>query len=247
MRAAFRAPAHETAIHAAAPCPPPVKRAMIAWWGPILREYYAGSESVGLTTIDSHEWLARPGSVGRAARGVAHILDEAGRESPSGKIGAIFFSGLSKFTYFGEPEKTAARTSPDGYQTLGDVGYLDRDGYLFLCDRLDDMIISGGVNLYPQEIELAIEEAPGVAECAVVGVADEMFGERPVAFVVRASGAAGGQQAFLDRLEAFCRDRLGKTKQLKAFHIVASLPRTPTGKLLRRLLKQAARTGEALP
>ena len=237
VRAGFRAPAHKTAIHAAAPCPPAVKRAMIAWWGPILREYYAGSESVGIATIDSHEWLAKPGSVGKVAKGVPHILDEAGRELPPGKVGSIYFSGVSKFAYYGEPEKTAARTSPDGYQTLGDVGYLDEDGYLFLADRLDDMIISGGVNLYPREIEIAIEEAPGVAECAVIGVADEQFGERPVAFIVRAEGHAGEDTAFLAQLEAFCRARLGKTKQLKAFHLVASLPRTPTGKLLRRALR----------
>jgi long-chain acyl-CoA synthetase len=239
-RAAFLAPAHKIAIHAAAPCPPSVKRAMIAWWGPILREYYSGSESVGLATIDSHEWLAKPGSVGKVAKGVPHILDEAGRELPPGKVGAIYFSGVSKFAYFGEPEKTAARTSPDGYQTLGDVGYLDEDGYLFLADRLDDMIISGGVNLYPREIEIALEEAPGVAECAVIGVADEQFGERPIAFVVRAEGHAGDDSAFLAGLEAYCRARLGKTKQLKAFHLVASLPRTPTGKLLRRALRQTA-------
>lgn len=241
-RLAFSAPAHTVAIHAAAPCPPPVKRAMIAWWGPILREYYAGSESVGLATIDSREWLQRPGSVGKVVKGVPHILDADWRELPAGKPGGIFFGGIPPFEYFGEPEKTRARTSPQGFQTLGDVGWLDEDGYLFLSDRMDDMIISGGVNLYPQEIELALEEAPGVAECAVVGVADADFGERPVAFVVRDREAGAASDAELcASLENFARTRLGRTKQLKSFHVIDELPRTPTGKLQRRVLRDRLR------
>nr|WP_295469307.1 AMP-binding protein [Mesorhizobium sp.] len=247
-RHAFSAPAHRVAIHAAAPCPPPVKRAMIDWWGPILREYYAGSESVGLATIDSHEWLERPGSVGKVVKGIPHILDASGRELPVGETGGIYFSGTAKFEYFGEPEKTRARTSPQGYQTFGDVGWLDAEGYLFLSDRMDDMIISGGVNLYPQEIELAIEEAPGVSECAVVGVPDEDFGERPVAFVVRDRAAGSlSEPEFSACLETFARKRLGKTKQLKAFHIVEKLPRTPTGKLQRRVLRDRLRTSQPRP
>jgi acyl-CoA synthetase (AMP-forming)/AMP-acid ligase II len=209
---------------------------MIDWWGPIVREYYAGSESVGLATIDSREWLAKPGSVGKIVKGVAHILDERGRELPAGQVGAVYFSGVSKFEYFGEPEKTAARTSPQGYQTFGDVGRLDADGYLFLTDRLDDMIISGGVNVYPQEIELAIEEAPGVAECGVVGAPDERFGESPVAFVVRSASDAD-PDTFVAALRTFCRERLGRTKQVREFRLVDQLPRSPTGKLLRRALK----------
>jgi acyl-CoA synthetase (AMP-forming)/AMP-acid ligase II len=237
-RRSFRAPAHEVAIHAAAPCPPPVKRAMIDWWGLILREYYSGSESVGLATIDSFEWLERPGSVGKVVKGIPHILDADGRELPAGKPGGIYFSGIPPFQYFGEAEKTLARTSPQGYQTLGDIGWLDEDGYLFLSDRMDDMIISGGVNLYPQEIELAIEEAPGVAECAVVGIPDQDFGERPVAFVVRTTvESMKPESEFIASLEAFACSRLGKTKQLKAFHLVDELPRSPTGKLQRRTLR----------
>jgi long-chain acyl-CoA synthetase len=239
-RSRFRAPAHEMAIHAAAPCPPAVKRAMIEWWGPILREYYAGSESVGLATIDSREWLAKPGSVGKTLKGVPHILDEQGRELPAGQIGAIYFSGISRFEYFGDPEKTAARTSRQGFQTFGDAGYLDADGYLFLSDRLDDMIISGGVNLYPQEIELAIEEAAGVAECAVIGVPDERFGESPAAFVVRKD--SGDDETFIAGLAEFCRSRLGRTKQVREFHIVDALPRTSTGKLMRRSLRAALKS-----
>jgi len=235
-RRQFRAPAHKTAIHGAAPCPPAVKRAIIDWWGPILTEYYGGSESIGTSTIDSFEWLRRPGSVGRVAKGIVHILDDSRHELPPRRIGAVYFSGTSKFEYFGEPDKTAARTSPQGFQTIGDFGSLDEEGYLFLSDRMDDMIISGGVNLYPREIELAIEEAAGVAESAVVGVADETFGEAPVAFVVRARPGPDDDD-FVDGLRTFCHTRLGKTKQVKAFHIIDALPRSATGKLLRRQLR----------
>ncbi|MCK9553225.1 AMP-binding protein [Aquamicrobium sp.] len=245
-RSAFRAPAHAMAIHAAAPCSPPVKRAMIDWWGPILREHYAGTESIGLATISSYEWLQRPGSVGKVVKGVAHILDSSGQELPVGQRGGIYFSGTSQFEYFGDPEKTRERTSPQGYQTFGDIGWLDEDGYLFLSDRMDDMIISGGVNLYPQEIELAIEEAPGVAECGVIGVPDDDFGERPVAFVVRErDDSALADPDFLAALVAFARKRLGKTKQLKAFHILEKLPRGPTGKLHRRMLRDQLRSGRS--
>jgi len=238
-RAVFHAPAHRVAWSAAAPCSPLVKRAMIAWWGPIVSEYYSGSESVGLALIDAKDWLKRPDSVGKVVKGAPHILDEYGRELPPGEVGTIYFSGISKFEYFKEPAKTASRTSPQGYQTFGDVGRLDEEGFLYLTDRLDDMIISGGVNLYPQEIELALEQAPGVAECAVVGVRDEEFGERPVAYVVRAQGGAP-DDAFVEGLAAFCRVHLGRTKQLRGFHIVDALPRTPTGKLLRRVLREMA-------
>ncbi|MFI4931759.1 MAG: AMP-binding protein, partial [Burkholderiales bacterium] len=148
-RARHKAPAHRTAIHGAAPCPVPVKRAMIDWWGPILLEYYSGSEGVGLTLITSEEALQRPGSVGRARKGVLHIVDESSHELPTGTTGQVYFSGIAPFAYYKAPEKTAARTSPQGWQTFGDIGHVDADGYLHLTDRLDDMIISGGVNLYP--------------------------------------------------------------------------------------------------
>lgn len=239
-RAGHRAPAHRVALHAAAPCPPVVKRAMIEWWGPILREYYAGSESVGLCEISSQEWLERPGSVGRARKGVLHILDETGRELATGETGTIFFSGIPAFTYFGEPEKTATRTSPQGYQTFGDVGYVDEQGYLFIADRLDDTIISGGVNVYPQEIENALIEAPGVAECGVVGLPDADFGERPVAFVVATAAARRDPVRLCDELAAFCRDRLGRIKQPREFRIVDELPRSAAGKLLRRELRKTS-------
>ena len=232
-RARWQAPAHRSAIHGAAPCPAPLKRAMIEWWGPILLEYYSGSEGIGLTLIDSHEALLHPGSVGRARKGVPHIVDEAGAELPPGRSGLVCFSGVSPFAYYKAPKKTVQRTTLQGWQTFGDIGHVDADGYLYLTDRLDDMIISGGVNVYPQEIEAVLREAPGVWDCAVVGQADERFGERPVAFVV----AARGTTLSLDALRCFCETRLGRTKQPVVFHVIDTLPRSPTGKLLRRQLR----------
>ncbi|WP_417721974.1 AMP-binding protein [Salipiger sp.] len=243
-RAAFAAPDHLRAIHGAAPISPTMKREMIDWWGPILIEYYSGTEGVGLSLIDSHDWLRHPGSVGRVVKGVGHVLDGDGTELPPGETGAIHFSGITPFAYFGDPEKTATRTSPQGYQSFGDIGRIDADGFMYLTDRMDDMIISGGVNLYPQEIEKALEEMPEVAECAVVGRKDARFGERPVGFVVRSPRSEGPEEAFLDRFHAFCRQRLGATKQLREVHLVASLPRSNAGKLLRKELKEPVPAGE---
>lgn len=245
IRAAFHAPAHRKAIHGAAPISPAMKRKMIDWWGPILAEYYSGTEGVGLSLIDSHDWLVRPGSVGRVVKGVAHVLDADGQELPPGETGAIYFSGIAPFTYFQDPDKTAGRTSPQGYQSFGDIGRVEADGFMYLTDRMDDMIISGGVNLYPQEIEKALEEMPEVAECAVVGRKDARFGERPVGFVVRSCKSAGSDADFLDRFHAFCHSRLGKTKQLRDVYIVDSLPRSSAGKLLRRELREPQAEGES--
>lgn len=239
-RTAFRAPHLRVAIHAAAPCPVPLKRQMIAWWGPVLLEYYSGSEGVGLTDLTSEEWLSKPGSVGRARKGVPHILGDADEELGPNQVGRIYFSGASPFEYFKEPEKTAARTSPQGWQTMGDVGYLDEDGYLFLTDRLDDMIISGGVNVYPQEIETAMMESPLVADCGVVGIEDEAFGERAMAFIVLNDVSLTADEA-TTALQAFADSRLGRIKRPAAFRILASLPRSPTGKLLRRALREELR------
>lgn len=241
VRNAFRAPAHQVAIHAAAPCPPVVKRAMLAWWGPILREFYGGSEGVGNTRIDAQEWLRKPGSVGRAVKGQIHIIGGNGGELGPGQAGKIYFSGTSQFEYFGDPVKTFGRRHPLGYQTLGDIGYVDEEGYLFLTDRQDDMLISGGVNVYPQEIEAVLMEMSGVSDCGVVGVADESFGERPVAFVV----AAAGQDvaALQQRLDAHAAQRLGRIKRPDRIVFIDELPRSATGKLLRRELRaQLTRT-----
>jgi len=249
-RGAFSAPSHRVAVHGAAPCSAALKRRMIDWWGPILLEYYSGSEGIGLTLIDSHEALRKPGSVGRSRKGEIHVLGAEGRELAAGETGAIHFSGTKPFAYFNEPAKTAARTSPQGWQTFGDVGHVDAEGYLYLTDRQDDMIISGGVNIYPQEIELAVLEVPGVWECAVVGTADERFGERPVAFVVADRTRPIDAQRLIAAIEAHNLERLGKYKQPSEIRVVDQLPRSPTGKLLRRVLRDrlaATPPGSRLP
>lgn len=235
QRQRFHAPDHRWAVHAAAPCPAPVKRAMIDWWGPILSEYYSGSEGVGLTTLDSRQWLAHPGSVGLTVKGVLHIVDDAGHEVPTGTTGLVCFSGISPFAYYKAPEKTAARTHPLGWQTFGDIGHVDADGFLYLTDRQDDMIISGGVNVYPQEIEQALMALHGVLDCAVVGVPDERFGERPEAFVSLQAEAFGDD--WQAALQQHCEQQLGRIKRPAAFHRLAEVPRSPTGKVLRRVLR----------
>lgn len=235
-RAAFSAPAHRCAIHGAAPCTPAIKQAMMAWWGPVLVEYYSGSEGIGLTLIAAAEALQRPGSVGRAHKGTLHIADEAGAELPTGATGLVCFSGVAPFAYHKAPKKTAARTLRQGWQTFGDIGHVDTEGYLYLTDRLDDMILSGGVNLYPQEIEAVIRQVPGVWDCAVVGVLDERFGERPVAFVVADHHLATSTATLLAAVRAHCEQQLGRFKQPASLHAIESLPRSPTGKLLRRQL-----------
>lgn len=233
-RAAFSGASHRQALHGAAPCTPALKRAMMDWWGPILTEYYSGSEGVGLTMIDGPDWLAHPGSVGRAVKGEVHILGPDDDALPPGTVGRIFFSGIPPFSYFGAPEKTAGKTSRQGWQTFGDIGHVDADGYLYISDRADDMIISGGVNLYPQEIEAAIEGAPHVAACGVVGVPDAEFEERPVAFVVPAAGAPDD---LAERIGAHLHATLGRAKHPREIRIVERLPTTETGKLLRRKLR----------
>lgn len=236
-RRAFHAPRHQLALHAAAPCPIPLKQAMIDWWGPILEEYYAGSESVGLTHITSREWLRRPGSVGQAKKGHLHVLGDNDEELAPGERGRVFFSGVPPFRYHHAPEKTAEKTSRQGWQTFGDVGYVDEDGYLFLTDRMDDMIISGGVNIYPQEVEAALLEMPEVAEAAVVGAPDNDFGERPVAFVVPRE-APSEPGALVADIDAFAAARLGRIKRPKEIHLLDSLPTSSQGKLLRRELRR---------
>lgn len=236
VRKSYHAPQHRLAYHAAAPCPVTVKQAMIAWWGPIIMEYYAGSESVGMTVINSQEWLAHPGSVGRPVRGVPHILDDDWNELPAGQAGRIYFSGLPAFQYFGDSAKTAGRTSPQGYQTLGDIGTIDAQGFMYLTDRMDDMIISGGVNVYPQEIEAAIMEMPEVVDVGVVGVADDDYGERPVAFI---AGTQHADPVALEQLvRAHCEKRLGTIKRPVRYVVMQELPRSAAGKMLRRELRK---------
>lgn len=220
-------------VHAAAPCAPDVKRAMIEWLGPIIFEYYAGSERCGFTAIDSAQWLAHPGSVGPSLTGAIHILDlDSGEELPTGEIGEIYFENPVPFTYHGDSAKTAATFSRQGWGSHGDVGHVDADGFLYLSDRRSDLILSGGVNIYPQEVENVLALHPGVADCAVIGIPDPEYGQRVKAVVQRAPGSAPSA----DDLITHCRLHLGGFKIPREIDFTDMLPRLPNGKLLRRRL-----------
>jgi len=224
------------AIHAAAPCPIPIKRAMIDWWGPVLYEYYAGSEGNGLTTIDSAQWLAHPGSVGKAAYGALHICDEHGAELPVGEEGLVYFEGGGAFEYHNDPAKTAEARHAKGWTTLGDIGRVDEEGYLYLTDRKSFMIISGGVNIYPQEIENRLIAHPRVADVAVFGGPCPDMGERVVAVVQPVDMAEAGDALAAD-LTARHHAALSGVKTPRQIDFAAELPRAPTGKLYKRLLR----------
>ncbi|NUU25155.1 MAG: acyl-CoA synthetase, partial [Streptomycetaceae bacterium] len=226
------------AIHAAAPCPVEVKRAMIDWWGPILHEYYGATEGNGVTLIDSAQWLAKPGSVGRAALGVLHICDDSGAELPTGGIGTVYFERDElPFRYHGDDDKTREAQHPahELWTTTGDVGYLDEDGFLFLTDRKAFMIISGGVNIYPQEVEDALALHPKVDDVAVIGLPDEDLGDQVKAVVQAAPGVPVGPELEAELIE-FVRARIAHYKAPRSIDFVDALPRTPTGKLVKRLL-----------
>ncbi len=227
----------QVAIHAAAPCPIPVKEQMIAWWGPILHEYYAGTEGNGVTAITSAEWLAHKGSVGRAVVGDLHIVDEEGNEVSPGAVGTIYFAGGPSFAYHNDPEKTASAYHAYGWSTLGDIGYMDHEGYLYLTDRKADMIIAGGVNIYPQEVENLLITHPKVADVAVFGVANPDLGEE-VKAVVQPVEMADAGPALAHELLTFCQQHLARFKCPRSVDFEAELPRHPTGKLYKRLLKE---------
>lgn len=224
------------AVHAAAPCPIEVKRAMIDWWGPVLHEYYAGTEGNGYVCCDSAQWLAHPGTVGRSVLGPLHVCDADGAELPVGEDGAVYFDG-GAFEYWQDPDKTAASRDPlgRGWTTLGDIGHLDADGYLYLTDRAAYMIISGGVNIYPQEAENILAVHPAVADVAVFGVPDTEMGQRVQAVVEPAEGVAAGPELAAE-LIAYCRSRIAHYKCPTAVDFRDTLPRQPTGKLLKRVL-----------
>jgi long-chain acyl-CoA synthetase len=227
------------AIHAAAPCPVPVKQAMIAWWGPVLYEYYAGTEGNGFTFVTSAEWLDRPGTVGRALTGIVHVCDEAGNEVPRGTEGQIFFEpteGMVPFEYHNDPDKTRDARNQHGWTSLGDVGYEDEDGYVFLTDRKSFMIIAGGVNIYPQEIENLLVTHPKVADAAVIGAPDPDLGERVVAVVQPLDMAAAGPE-LADELLAYLAPQLSRVKLPRQIDFREQLPRELTGKLYKRLLR----------
>ena len=231
---------HRVAIHAAAPCPVVVKQAMLDWWGDILLEYYAGSEGCGTTLITSQEWRERPGSVGRAITGQLHIVDESGAELPAGAIGQVYFSGGARFSYFNDQVKTRAAINDKGWATYGDIGQLDDEGYLYLSDRRADLIISGGVNLYPQEIENALAQHSHVYEVAVVGVPHPDLGEQPLAVVVLSHGVVPSLET-AHAIAARASETLARIKLPQRMVFIDALPKLETGKLLRRVLKERYR------
>ena len=237
LRQAYDLSSLRCAIHAAAPCPVAVKQQMIDWWGPVLWEYYAGTEGNGATFVNSSQWLAHKGTVGQAVIGELRIVDDdSGALLPAGQAGTVYFANGRPFAYHKDPTKTAGSTHALGWTTLGDVGYVDAEGYLYLTDRKAYMIISGGVNIYPQEAENVLIGHPQVADCAVLGVPNEEFGEEVKAVVQpRDMRDAGPElaQALID----YCRAQLSPIKCPKSVDFEAELPRHPTGKLYKRLLK----------
>jgi len=227
------------AIHAAAPCPVEVKQKMIDWWGPVLVEYYAGTEGNGMTAVDSATWLTKPGTVGRAVSGAVRICADDGTELPAGQTGIVYFANDEiPFAYHNDPDKTRAAQHPahPTWTTLGDVGYLDADGFLFLTDRKAFTIISGGVNIYPQETENVLALHPAVYDVAVIGVPDPEMGESVAAFVQPAPGAVPGPE-LEQEIIAFVKSKIASFKAPRAVRFVDDLPRSEAGKLVKSELK----------
>ncbi len=244
VRAAADVSSLRGVFHAAAPCPIEVKERMIDWWGPIIHEYYAGTEGNGFVYTSSEDWLTHKGSVGKAIIGEIHICDEKGEEVPVGDEGTIWFANGGVFEYHNDPEKTAESRDERGWSTLGDVGRLDEDGFLYLTDRKAYMIISGGVNIYPQEAENTLTLHPSVFDVAVIGVPDPEMGEQVKAVVQPVDMAEAGPELEAELL-AFCRDHLTHLKCPRSVDFVEELPRHPTGKLYKRLLRDRYWEGHA--
>ncbi len=227
----------EIAVHAAAPCPVQVKEQMIEWWGPIIHEYYGATEGLGFTACDTEEWLAHKGSVGKVMLGELHILDDEMQPMPDGQPGTIWFKTATEFEYHNDTDKTAESSSPDGTMTtVGDVGYVDDDNFLYLTDRKTFMIISGGVNIYPQETENLLITHPKVADAAVFGVPNVDLGEEVKAVVQPMPGIASNE-ALAAELTAFCAEHLSRQKVPRSIDFDPELPRLPTGKLYKRKLR----------
>jgi acyl-CoA synthetase (AMP-forming)/AMP-acid ligase II len=237
VRAKYDVSSLRMVVHSAAPCPVEVKERMMAWWGPIIHEYYGQSEGAGFTAVGPQDWLAHKGTVGRSVGGPILIVDDEGRELPPGETGHIMFEGVDRFEYHKEPGKTADFFDAKGRSKPGDMGWVDADGYLYLTDRASHMIISGGVNIYPQEIEAVLTLHPSVRDVAVVGVPDLEFGEQVKAVVEPAEGATA-DDAMREALMAYCREHLAGFKCPKTVDFVDELPRLPTGKLLKRELRK---------
>ncbi len=241
VRAKYDLSSHRMAVHAAAPCPVEVKRQMIEWWGPILLEYYGASEGNGRTSLGSHEWLQKPGSVGTAKLRVLHVCDDDGNELPPGETGLVYFEQPElPFIYHNDPAKTREAQHPvhPNWTALGEVGYVDADGYLFLTDRKSFMIISGGVNIYPQQIEDALVLHPKVADVGVIRVPNDDFGEEVKAVVHLAQGVPKGE-ALAAELIAFCKEHLAGYMVPHSVNFWDELPRLPTGKLYKNEIRKA--------
>jgi long-chain acyl-CoA synthetase len=237
VRARYDLSSLKIVVHAAAPCPAQVKEKMIEWWGPIIHEYYGATEGLGFTACDTAEWLAHRGSVGKVLLGELHVLDEAMQPAQKGEPGELWFKTATPFIYFNDPERTRATRSADGtMSTVGDVGYVDDDGFLYLTDRSTFMIISGGVNIYPQECENLLITHPQVADAAVFGVPNEDLGEEVKAVVQPMPGVVA-DDAFAAALIAFCREHLAPMKCPRSVDFTEALPRLPTGKLYKRPLR----------
>ena len=237
VRTRFDLSSLETVVHAAAPCPVPVKEQMIEWWGPIILEYYGATEAIGFSACDSDEWLAHRGTVGRILVGELHVLDDDMHECPVGTPGTLWFRTPNRLEYFNDPIKSREASSPDGsLSTVGDVGYLDEDGYLYLTDRKSFMIISGGVNIYPQETENLLIVHPKVADAAVIGVPNLDLGEEVKAVVQPAEGVEPGPELEQELIE-FCTQHLAAYKCPRTVDFEVELPRLPTGKLYKRTLR----------
>ncbi|HZC15676.1 MAG TPA: acyl-CoA synthetase [Caulobacteraceae bacterium] len=224
--------------HAAAPCPIPVKEQMIAWWGPIVHEYYAGTEGNGFCAISAAEWLTHKGSVGKGLTSAVKICDEDGNPLPARAEGGVYFEGGGGFEYHNDPAKTAESRNRHGWSTLGDVGWVDEEGYLYLTDRKSFMIISGGVNIYPQELENLLITHPKVADAAVVGGPHEEMGEQVIAVIQPLDWSQAGDE-LREELMAFCRANISHVKAPRVLDFMEELPRHPTGKLYKRLIRDA--------
>ena len=249
VRAAYDVSSLKLVIHAAAPCPVEIKRRMINWWGPILLEYYSSSEGIGATSISSQDWLQRPGSVGRTSMGPIHICSDSGEELPAGQVGLIWFEAVDgrKIRYHNDPEKTKSATHPHhaNWFTVGDIGRLDEDGYLYLTDRKDFMIISGGVNIYPQAIEDCLIVHPKVADAAVIGIANADYGEEVKAIVEPKAWADAGPD-FEAELRHWCAERISPVTCPRSYEFVRALPRLSSGKLAKHDLRNRFGTNDAI-
>jgi len=236
IRALYHGSAHQVAIHSAAPCPADVKMAMLQWWGPIIHEYYSGSESIGMCAIGPEDWMHHQGSVGKAVRGELHILAEDGRELPPHQTGLVFFANGGELKYHNDSAKTARAHNEKGWATIGDIGHVDEDGYLYLTDRRDYVINSGGVNIYPQEAENLLSMHPKILDVAVFGIPNAEFGEEVKAVAVLRAPAQAGP-ALEHELIAYCRQHLSPIKCPKSIDFAADLPREPTGKLVKKRIR----------